>query len=341
MKAWVTMGYFDERGDGVIWELDSDEGSVREVLHFDPAPTLAVPSKGFTGACWLDVEKGRDLLVCGPAAVFRFDGRSLVESGVLALPSFNDLHGVTATRDRIYVVNTGMDCIDVFDHDGTFVGTHGFDASWMSAHRLRGETPSRADWLALHARGWAGGPTNFRAEDAADGYYRSDAKDPYHRRQQRDYVHPNHVQVVEGRVLVTSLVCRGVVDVGDWRQVVSVASPPHDGIAADDGYYVTRVDGYVEVCDIGREGDRPRIIDVSAIAGTTGWCRGLLVTANELWVGFTEIRSRPGHLWDRGEFGATETAVVVIDRVTGALVRKFSLGDGKRHGKVFAILEAA
>lgn len=341
MKAWVTMGYFDDRGDGTVWELDAGDGSVREVLHFDPPPALAVPSKGFTGASWVVTDRGRDLLVCGAAAVFRFDGRSMAESGVLALPSFNDLHGVTATRDRIYVVNTGMDCIDVFDHDGRFVGTHGFDAAWMAAHRLRGETPARAEWLGLHARGWSGGPTEFRAVDDEDRYYRVDMQEPYHRRQQRDYVHPNHVQIVDGRVLVTSLVRCGVVDVGSWHQVVSVQSPPHDGIAADDGYYVTRVDGYVEVCDIGRPGDRPRVIDVSTLAGMTGWCRGLMVTPDALWVGFTEIRAKPGHVWDRGPFDATETAVVVLDRATGEVIRKFSLASGQRHGKVFAILEAA
>ncbi len=52
MRVWVTLGYFDERGDGTIVELDASDGSVREVLSFDPPESLRVPHKGFTGAAW-------------------------------------------------------------------------------------------------------------------------------------------------------------------------------------------------------------------------------------------------------------------------------------------------
>lgn len=338
MKVWVTMGYFDGRGDGTVLELDSNTGSVREVLRFDPPERLRVPAKGFTGACWAGTPGQSDLLVAGPAAVFQF-GPGLRHEGTLALPSFNDLHGVQVHRDRMYVVNTGMDCIDVFDRQGCFVGSHTFEAAWLAGARLLGDTPARPDWHRLHGIGWRGEGYDF---DPArpDGYYRGDEASPFHVRQQRDYVHPNHVCVLGDRVLVTSLVRRGVIDVMDWRQIVEVASPPHDGAVVDGDFYVTRVDGFVErqcVADLGEPG---QVLDITAMTGVSGWCRGVFVDETLLWVGFTQIRDKPGHAWDRGDFARTRTAVVALDRGSGELVHTFELGEADRHSKVFAILEA-
>lgn len=336
MKAWVTMGFFDDRGDGLIMELDAATGQAREVLRLDPPPELRVPSKGFTGAAWLD----DDLLVCGSAAVFRLNGEDLTPRGTLALPSFNDLHGVAVAGDRIHVVNTGLDCVDTFDLDGAFLGSTSFEAGWLIASRVAGETPTRADWRRLHARGWRGSGHDF-APDSPDGaYYRGDARQPFHQRQQRDFVHPNHVCSLDGRLLVTSLVRQAVIDASTWRQVIRVDSPPHDGLVHGDGFFITRVDGHVERRDLGDLAGAGEVIDITRASGVSGWCRGLHIDEELMWVGFTEIRQRPGHDWDRGAFGDTSTAVVAIEHASGDVVRVFDLTDRERHSKVFALLKA-
>ena len=143
MKTWGTLGYFDNRGDGQIIELDAGTGTSRQVLAFDPPPGLVVPKKGFTGATWTAAAGKGDLLVCGSAAVYRFHGTSLDLVGTLTQPSFNDLHGVTVAGDRIYVVNTGLDCIDTFDLAGRFLGSLSFDAPWLLASRQTGDVPNR------------------------------------------------------------------------------------------------------------------------------------------------------------------------------------------------------
>lgn len=339
-KVWVTLGYFDERGDGAVIELDANSGKSCEVLHFDAPAALRVPAKGFTGACWMGEAGQSDLLICGPAAVFQFD-RNLQHAGSLALPSFNDLHGVHCAGDRIYVVNTGLDCVDVFDRQGCFVGSHSFEAAWLMGPRQAGDTPSRDDWHRLHGIGWRGDGYVFDPARPTESYYRGGESEPFHRRQQRDYVHPNHVCVHNGRVLVTSLVRRGVIDVADWRQVIEVASPPHDGLIRDGGLYMTRVDGFVERRNCAALGEPGDIIDVTVLSGVSGWCRGIHVDDQLLWVGFTQIREKPGHVWDRDDFSKTSTAVVALDRKSGAVVRIFDLATPGRHSKVFALLEAA
>jgi hypothetical protein len=339
MKAWVTLGYFDDRGDGAVIELDASSGLSREVMHFDAPVGLRVPAKGFTGACWSGSAGSSDLLVCGPAAVFRFD-RDLRHAGTLALPSFNDLHGVHCSGDRMYVVNTGLDCVDIFDLQGCFVGSHSFEAAWLMGPRQRGDTPTRDDWHRLHGIGWRGEGYAFDAAKPGESYYRGVQTEPFHVRQQRDYVHPNHVCVLDGRVMVTSLVRRGVIDITNWRQVVTVDSPPHDGLVRDGGFYMTRVDGYVERRDTKALGEAGLITDVTALSGVSGWCRGIHLDDDLLWVGFTAIRSKPGHPWDRGDFASTSTSVVALDRRSGAVVRIFDFADAGRHSKVFAILEA-
>lgn len=338
MRVWVTLGYFDERGDGSIFELDANDGSAREILSFDPPESLRVPHKGFTGAAWTMREGRGDLLICGSAAVYRFDGATLAHTGTLAQPSFNDLHGVTVHGDRMYVVNTGLDCVEVFEIDGKFFGSIGFEAPWLMSKRQAGAVPTHDEWTRMHNAGWAGLDATFKPEQPAGSYFHTDPELPFCKRQQLDFVHPNHAWMHEGRLFVTSLVRRSVTDVFGWREVLSTASPPHDGIVVNGEHLLTRVDGYVERRPADALGADPTVIDVTAISGVSGWCRGVYEDKDLLWVGFTEIRHRPGHMWDRGQLEKTQTAVVAMDRRTNEVVRVFDLGVEGRHSKVFSVV---
>lgn len=332
------MGFFDDRGDGRIVELDAVDGSVRMVLAFDPPERLRVPRKGFAGASWMHGAGSGDLLVCGAAAVYRFAADSLRHVGTLAQPSFNDLHGVTVAGDRIYVVNTGMDCIEGFDLDGHYLGTLGFEAPWLSGERQGGRYPAPDIWSALRRNGWAGSELDFKPEQPTDPYYSVDTRLPFHKRAQRDYVHPNHVCILDGRVLVTSLERRGVIDLFGWRQVISVDSPPHDGVVANGRHYLSRVDGFVEVRAVSDLGGPATVHDITALTGLTGWCRGLYIEDGLLWVGFTEIRRRPVHAWNRGAWDATQTAVVALDQSSLEVVATFDLAHPSRHAKVMGLI---
>lgn len=341
MKAWVTLGYFDERGDGQILELNAGDSSVREVLRFDPPEDLLVQRKGFTGAAWSEGTGRGDLLVCGHAAIFRFDGLSLQHNGTLHQPCFNDLHGVTVAAGRIYVANTGLDTIEGFDLDGRYLGSMSFEAPWLAARRMEGAVPSSEAWESLRNPGWNRRSFGFDHDSPVDPYFREPAGLPFHQRKQRDLVHPNHVCVIDDRVLVTSLARRGVIDMATWRQPIQLDSPSHDGVVVNEGFYLTRVDGYVERRSLSDLSGTGRSVDVASASGISGWCRGLHMGGGLLWVGFTEMRRAPAYPWCRGSIETTNTAVVVMDQITEEVVEVFHLGDPGRHAKVFSIFHDA
>ncbi|MCB9542280.1 MAG: hypothetical protein H6703_07525 [Myxococcales bacterium] len=331
-QVWVTLGFFDGC-EGRIVALDARDGSAREVLCHRPPPALQVEGKGFTGACRADGW----LFVCGAAAVYRFDA-GLTPRGALTSPDFNDLHGVTVAGERVFIVNTGLDAIDVFDRDGTFMGSHVFDMAWITARRRAGACPSHEAHDALLRRGWSGaGADDFTPAPLAGGYYGDGAGLPFARRRQRDHVHPNHVDWHDGRLYVTSLARRAVVELGAWRAVATVDAPPHDGRFVDGALWLTRVDGRVERrTDAGIER-----FDVAAASGLYGWCRGLWVAGDRVWVGFTAIHHPPRYHWDRVAPAATRTGVVCFDWRRGEVVARFDLSVAGRHPKVFALVEAA
>lgn len=336
MKVWATLGFFDGC-DGRIVELDATDGSVREVLCHTPPPPLRVEGKGFTGACRL----GDTLLVCGAAAVYRFD-RSLTPRGALASPDFNDLHGITAYGDRLYVINTGLDAIDVFDLHGNFVGSHALDMAWINARRLRGDCPERERHAQLHQLGFSDAPepdADFEAAALDDRYYHG-RNLPFARRRQRDYVHPNHALVHDGRLWITSLARRALIDATTFRPIAHIDEPPHDGRVYDGALWLTRVDGIIERRALTDPATVLDHIDATAAGEMSGWCRGLHLDGTHLWVGFTAVHHPPRYPWHRAEPDRTTTGVICLDRRTREPRARFDLTVPGRHAKVFALLEA-
>lgn len=334
MRAWAIVSDFDG-ADGRVVELDAADGRAREVLVHRPPPALRVDGKGLTGGC----RAGETLYLCGGAALYRF-GPDLRPSGALCSPDFNDIHAVAHVDGRLYVANTGLDAIDVFTRDGIFVGTHGFEMAWLTARRLGGDCPSRADHPRLHRRGWdpAAALDGFERDPLA-GYYHIDGL-PFGQRRQRDYVHPNHVYVDAGRAWVTSLARRAIIDVATHQTICAVDEPPHDGHVVDEMLWLTRVDGYVERRPLADLAAPPELIDAATIGGIHGWCRGLLVTPELLWVGFTAIHHPPRYQWDRVDPTRTTTGVVCIDRASLRRVARFDLGRPGTAPKVCALMAA-
>lgn len=340
MNALATLGYFDGVGDGHLMALDASTGQTRLCWHYDPPVALRVPAKGLTGMAWAHTSGRSDLFVASANAVHRLapDGQRWL--GSLHRPHFNDLHGLSTREGRLQVTNTGLDAIDTFTLDGAFLGQVGFEASWLAAERIAGRVPDRATWHRLHAEGFhTGGEQRFEPDAPAGAYYRSDASAPFCVRQQRDFVHPNHATLNDGRLWVTSLARQALIEAGTWQILATFEAPPHDGIAFGHELWFTRVDGVVEARSRAHPNEITARIDVSMLSGVTGWCRGIHVTPEVIWVGFTAIRKRPGHPWDRGAFADTRTAVVVLRRDPLSVIRIFDLGHPTRHVKVFALAE--
>lgn len=345
MRLLVTVGYFDASGEGRLVEIDLERGTQETRLAYAPPEPLRVPEKGFTGAAWRGPPGASTLFVCGPSALYLVDPSAWSVAAIWHQRCMNDLHHVAVTDDRVYVVNTGLEAIDVFSLDGLFVGSHALHPGWLTAARQGGFSPAR-DALPglLDARFPKEAFQATTPEAPLDAYYSpgsSAEPAPFWLRKVRDYVHPNHVTVHKDQLLVTRLLDRAVDDVTTFRRVIEdTPGLPHDGLVHGDRFWLTCVNGLAIAYAIeggrvtGREVER---VDVFA-AGHTGWCRGLAVTSEHVVVGLTAIRQMPRYRWCDRPFEETETSVLCIDRVTGRLARRIELDEGARHPKIFSVL---
>ncbi len=339
MKVLVTGGFFDESGDGCVWGVDLAAGRADVLLRHTPPPALRVPTRGFTGAC--HGPDGR-LYAAGHAAVFRIDTRGWCVDGTLHSPSFNDLHHVAADATRLYVANTGSDAIDLYTHTGVFIGSHGLAPGWVLARRMAGVAPPPD--VEVAASGWDGQPPPGWSQEADDDGYHTPrghrGELPYWRAKLPDRFHPNHVCLTGDAVLATCLQSGEIRDVTHHRTLVALPGQfPHDGILRADGLWCTTIDGGVWRAPWPNSGGAERILDVFAVSGRHGWCRGLWVGDDAVVVGLTEVRAGrlPRHRWaDRAPEGS-ETSVCWIGR-DGRLRGRVDLSDRNRHSKVYSVL---
>jgi len=339
MRVLVTGGYFDDSGSCFIDEVDLETGSTRRLVDYVPETSRRVATKGFTGAVWTD---DQTLMVCSFNAVHRFDASVWRETGRLAQPDFNDLHhvGHDGASGQIYVCNTGLDAIEVFDASGTFVGRHATSPAWFERERQEGAVIERARYSDVLSAGWDDVRVAVPRVRPAGQYYEGDATRAFHCSVVRDYLHPNHVVMVDGRLAVTMLASREVRCMRSFERLASTEGHPHDGQVEGERFWTTSTHGRVSAWHRGarpwREVERYEVFDT----GWTGWCRGLLVTGEVLVVGMTEMRSAPQYTWCDRPLSETSTCLVVVERGTGRLVRRIMVGEADRHPKVFSILEA-
>lgn len=336
VKAFVTGGYFDTSGEGVLWEIDLAEESAEVVLRWTPPESLRVPAKGFAGG-----SLGEDglLYACAHTAVVRIDPLAGKVTGTLHQPCMNDLHHVACFDGRLWVANTGLGAVDVFGYDGRFHGSHALLPAWANARRIGGADPESFEVVA--DPGWSGAaPGSWSGGGGDDGYHAPDRQAaPFHRLKVRDHLHVNHVVRVGERTLAT---CFGDGTLRDLRAFEVIArfdgSYLHDGVAIDDEVWLTAIDGSVFGLDAATL--RPRRRFAVFDTGHHGWCRGLAVTPEHLLVGMTEVRAGrlPRHRWsDRAPEGS-ETCVLLLDREDGRLLARIDLTDHERHAKIYSVL---
>lgn len=343
MKVLCTMGYFDSSGEGCLVEVDLAAGTARTLLRYVPPEPLRASAKGFTGACWEGAPGRSTLWVCGHAALFQVAPSPLAVQEIWHQPCMNDLHHVTVSMGRVYLVNTGLEALDVFSVQGSFLGSHALHPGWLSAARQAGPQRSRDELLRARDPRWPATPAlQTEPGNPEPGYYDRIAGQPFCQSKVRDLIHPNHVAVADGQLLVTRFLDRSVQEMMSFSMVIEdTPGLPHDGVLDGDVFWLTCANGLVVgyAVEGGRvTGRRVRQLDLFASTGHTGWCRGLLVTPDHFVVGLSEIYRMPRYRWCDRPYEGTETAVLCVDRRTGALLSRVDLTDRLRHSKLFSIL---
>ncbi|MDP3151448.1 MAG: hypothetical protein Q8N23_02180 [Archangium sp.] len=339
MRVWVTGGFFDQSGECFVEEVDLATGTRERLVTLIPPAEFLVPTKGFTGARWLDP---RTLLVASFSAVWRFDVPTWACTGILHQPDFNDLHDVHVAHDegRLFVCNTGLDGIESFDLNGRFLGRHSLSPTWFDARRQDGWAVERHQFANLLASGWSrsAAPEFVRAK--GENYGGDGPRPEFHRRLVRDYAHPNHVSIINGRLAVTLLAAKEVRCLRTFETIARFEGHPHDAESFDGLVWTTTTDGFIQGWD--PRGPVWKLAERydSAATGHLGWCRGILASEEGVAVALTQMHGRPQYAWREESVEATETSVLWLERGSGRLLGRVAFG-GERHAKLFAIMSTS
>jgi len=244
---------------------------------------------------------GPRLYVGSPTQVFVFSWPSLELIQEIDSPYFHDVHHVTVINDLIYVVSTGLDAVMTFGLNGEFKSIQSvfLNDIWSKFNR-------ETDYRRIGS---------LKPHDA----------------------HPNFVFEMNGDVWCTRFRQRDVVKVGDLKSSIPVSRHAgiHDGFSFEDSIFFTTVNGHVielsktsksviEDLDINNLDDR---------GVPLGWCRGLYVTQDYFYVGFSVLRTTKleenldwvNNKWKGKPMTRLPSRVAVIDRQQKKIVREFTL----------------
>jgi len=260
-----------------------------------PLAPVRAPSGGDHAG--VPAQIGTTLLQPTRSAVLRLDLQTGAPLGELSIPAFSDLHSVTVAPDgALLVASTGNELVVELDASGDE------RRRWA----LGAPVPPGRDDRALHHA----------------------ALKPHRR-------HPNHAVRVGERVLVTCLETRDCVDVDDASfRVPLPEGPPHDGSLVGDLLWFTTTNGWIIAAEA-HDGRRALALDLAELdpgRGLAGWCRGVAVDGDRLWVGLSQLRRsalrEAARRALRGEAGRKRPArIIEIDLRSRRVVRELAVPD--------------
>ncbi|MFK5951084.1 MAG: hypothetical protein QM500_20205 [Methylococcales bacterium] len=215
------------------------------------------PNLLFTSATLL-----RDkLYVCSETEVFVYEYPSMKLLNSCSLPHFQNIHHVTVCNGYVAVASTGLDLVIFLDPD------------------------SLEPVKFMHALG----------------------EEPWHRfDQQKDYrkvhstkphdAHPNFVFEIDGQPWATRFNQKDAVCLEDMSKRIDIGvERVHDGHVIGDFVYFTSVNGSVIIANKNTL-EVEEVIDLNKWENTDsplGWCRGMAIKDNRMFVGFSRIRKTP------------------------------------------------
>jgi hypothetical protein len=314
MRLLVSMGV-PERAGGPrrprVRAIDPDAGTVEGELAFvaEHAPSPEAHQEATSASL---TAKGL-LLQPAHTELLWIEPKTLRIVRRVSHPLFHALHSATESADGTLVVTcAGLDSVLELDAAGGLLRHH-----WLRSGRF-------ADAY--------GGITDFRAVD-------------HHGLQPHSH-HPNFAWRSGDELWVTCFETRECRTLDGRRRIALDEAIPHDGRLREGRLWFTQVDGRVIAVDP-ETLERTLEIDLRELCGTRkmlGWCRGVEVVGDRLFVGMTMLRSTKHRevlrTWLRGEQGEKlPTRVLEIDLGTLRLVREITFG-AEREGTIYGLVSA-
>lgn len=278
---------------------------------------VVVPTRGavgddreLTGARF----DGAALLQCARSELLWIDPRTLQVLRRLSHPLCYDVHDALVWDGALVVSSTGHDSIVWLDPEGRLLRHH---------------------WL----RAPAGDPASFVAAFGSVDDWR---EVPTARTKPHSH-HPNQVFLRHDALWVTLFEDRLARELDGTGVIELPEGPPHDGCERDGLHWFTTVTGHVIAVDP-RSLARVVHLDLNRLLGDErllGWCRGIEVDGDTIYVGFTMLRvGRHRDLLRRlvrGRRGEKlPSRVVALDWRRGVVLGELVVG-GDAGGAIYTI----
>lgn len=305
----ASPGWYDY-GQGVVIRVDTETGSAETCLEYVSPPEVRAEGEPPILFKCATLEDGR-LYLCTHSEVVVYSIPDFTRVGYVTSPRFNDLHHVRPTPDgNLLITNTGLDSVLEMTLDGRIV----------------------------HEWGTLGDDPRERFPEGTD--YRKIVSTKPHRS------HPNNTFYLDGQVWVTRFEQKDAVTLtGEARRIPIGVERLHDGVPHGDAIYFTSVKGDMVVVDA-ETLEVERVIDLTLAhpEGTIlGWCRGLLVDGDRVWIGFSHIRPtkfRENLGWlAKGFRWSKATHLGCYDLLDGKLITEIEL-EAYGVDAVFSIFDA-
>jgi hypothetical protein len=293
---------------GHVLEVDEATEAVSVVHSYESPPSLVAdedPAVLFKQGTLV----GGDtlyLVTQTEVLVYRYPGFEMIRH--LSLPSFHDVHHVRPRESgTLLVVNTGLDQLVEITMDGEEVNR----------------------WQVLGEDPWS------RYSPDID-YRKVASTKPYDS-------HPNHVFELGDEIWVTRFKQMDAVSIKDPSRRIDIGvERVHDGFVHDGLVYFTAVNGVVAIADT-ETLQVVEKIDLNEIENERvhlGWCRGIHVGEDGVWVGFSRLRPtaiRENVAWVKTGFKKSlGTHVARYDLATRTLQQRISLEENDLNA-VFSI----
>ncbi len=172
-------------------------------------------------------------------------------------PFLNDLHFVGCFSDRMFVVNTGLERIEIIN-----VADH-TNHSWINLLDHINES-KEFDWSLDYRHVWSTQP---------------------------HLVHANHCFYFDSELWVTRFCQQDALGLNSGRRIdLSPWGNPHDGCVQDDEVFFTTTNGHLVSYSSTKV--KFRSWDLNRISGADqlGWCRGLAIEGDLAFIAFTQFR---------------------------------------------------
>ena len=222
MNLLIPISYFFGPPRSEIWQINVENKSQKKLWTLPTSP-LEVEGKGITGFQWLNADT---LIACDFNRLLKIKKKENnweIEK-IKTDAEFNDLHSLTISQQKILVVNTGRDSIDVFNFELNLLERHSAISGEEFQNRKRG---------------------NYQVKDS---YYTHPSLGiPFFQRKVPDTFHFNHIfqsKKFGEKLIATCFEKKGLVDMKTLSMISNILPhQPHDGIIYDNAFWITTVSG--------------------------------------------------------------------------------------------------